>query len=130
MKLINPAHLRRLAPTVLLAATVTLAGSAVGEPATACAAPEWDVGAFDLCMKQSIWITDMYLREKICCTQTGGVWVTDKYSDGTDVADSGRCTAPPAEPAEAQPTLPGVAPPPVGATQTRLRHHRHSGTRA
>jgi hypothetical protein len=111
MKLINPAHLHYLVPAALLVATAALGGSALVEPATACAAPkEWDIEAYDLCMKQATWLREGWDREYYCCTWSGGIWVPDKWGGG------GKCTAPPAD-AEAQPTLPGVAPRPGEATQ-------------
>lgn len=40
-------HTRRIVPAALLAATATLGGSAIGDPAVARAEPrEWDIGAY------------------------------------------------------------------------------------
>jgi hypothetical protein len=112
-----PTSLRRLVPAALLAAAATLGGSAFVDPATACAAPntggaEWDVAAYDACMRNLILSPDFGNRStradrQKCCTDSGGQW-----NDA-----QGSCQSPPAEPAEAQPTLPGVAPRPGVATQ-------------
>ncbi len=91
--------LRRLFPATLLAATATLAGSAVGNPAVACAAPgEWDVGVYDNCMRyldQRIMAGDV-IDEDVqqnhvmqCCELSGGVWDPNSGFDGA-------CGAPPA----------------------------------
>jgi hypothetical protein len=45
MKVRIPINLRPLVPAVLLAAAGALGGSAVVAPATACAAPSWDIGS-------------------------------------------------------------------------------------
>ena len=120
MKLINPAHLHYLVPAALLVATAALGGSAVGDPATACAAPqEWDIGAYDRCIAgvDVAWGEGKIATENLndayreCCEKSGGIWSSLGGSAG-----AGKCVAPPAN-AETQPTLPGVAPPPVGATQ-------------
>lgn len=110
-----------LLPAALLAGGA-LTGSALIDPATACAAPrEWDVGAYDSCLGDlsGTGIKDekeleYYLR--LCCTASGGDWN----------AGTGRCQAPPAESAGEQQVLapavisPGVptatltpAPPPT-----------------
>jgi hypothetical protein len=44
---------RRLLPGALIAATTVLGGSALADPATACAAPrEWDIGEWDKCVRR------------------------------------------------------------------------------
>ena len=76
-------NLRRLIPVGLLVATVLLGGSAAGDPAIACAAPqEWDIAAWDKCKNrvEDQWITgqipDSNLEDayKDCCARTGGAW--------------------------------------------------------
>lgn len=108
-------QLRRLVPAALLAAAAVLGGSAVGDPATACAAPgEWDIGDYDSCMRAVHERKHKTSQEAVddfrfCCDRSGGVWNAAEEI----------CQAPPAEPADApqQPTLPGVAPRPGEATQ-------------
>jgi hypothetical protein len=104
-------RLRLLLPAALLAAGATLGGSAFGDPAIACAAPndEWDLEHYDACVasykgKKYDQGWDQHLIQ--CCFASGGVWSTKQ----------GRCVAPSPN-SEAQPTHPGVAPPPVEATQ-------------
>jgi hypothetical protein len=108
-----PTHLRPLLPAALFAAAVTLGGSALAEPATACAEPKkFDVDGYYACVDAAIElnkenkITDAQMKELVngCC-----------YAAGGKVEDNGMCNKEPA--AETQPTQPGVAPPPVGATQ-------------
>lgn len=108
-----PTHLRVIAPAALLAAAATLGGSAVGDPAIACAEPrEWDIGAFDQCIEAAddAWANDPTINHDElayhCCKSTGGDWDEARKS----------CVAPPAD-AEAQPTQPGVAPRPGVAEQ-------------
>lgn len=100
MKIIDPSHLRRLLPAVLLAAAATLGGSALGEPATACAVPdaEWDIGQYDNCIKAG------NNEPSDCCLISGGVW-----------SETQGCVAPPAR---TQPGLPEAVGPGAGvATQ-------------
>ena len=69
----------------LVAATAVLFGSALGDSAVANAAQEWDIGAYDDCMKKTI-------RDAAwCCIESGGV-VTD-----VNAQDGSGCAAPPAE---------------------------------
>lgn len=110
-----PLYLRRLVPAALLAAAATVGGSAIGEPATACAVPgEWDIGQYDTCVHDAETrfargeIDGWTLRDELqaCCTLSGGILNTS----------TGNCSAPPA--AEGQPGLPGVVGPGAGvATQ-------------
>ena len=104
--------LHRVIPAVLLAATATLGGNALGESATACAAPadEWDIGKYDMCIAGQEWMKGAgYTQAEInegkrrCCNASGGVWNEAKQD----------CQAPPAQPAQ----QPGVAPNPSEATQ-------------
>jgi hypothetical protein len=101
-------NLRRLIPVALLAMTAVLGGSAVGDPAIACAVPqEWDIGAWDKCKKrvEDQWIAgqipDSNLEDayKDCCARTGGAWDAGKHA----------CVAPPANPAAPR-ILPSGAP--------------------
>jgi hypothetical protein len=113
------ACLRRLLPAALLAAAVTLGGSAVGDPTIACAEPntgggEWDIGKYDNCIAGQKWMEgnplykeDVIEGKRRCCVGSGGEWNAAQQ----------KCQAPAAKPADAQPPHPGVAPPPVGATQ-------------
>ena len=84
MKLIDSAHLRRLLPATLLAAAATLGGSAVGDPAVACAAPtdEEVRDQFEHCAR---WADNAYLDGNLteeqweadlesCCLNAGGMW--------------------------------------------------------
>jgi hypothetical protein len=115
-----PQRLGRLLPVALLAATsIALGGSALGDPAAACAAPrEWDIGEYDACLaryphnpgdseeeideKVQVW-------SKYCCDSTGGVWDAAKKD----------CGAP--APEAPQPADPGVigTPPTVVAPPAR-----------
>jgi hypothetical protein len=106
-------YLRRLLPAALLAAAATLGGSAFGDPAIACAEPKkFDLDGYYACVDAAIElnkenkITDAQMKELVngCC-----------YAAGGKVDDKGICNKEAA--AETQPTLPGEAPPPVGATQ-------------
>jgi hypothetical protein len=108
-----PAHLRRLLPAAVLAATATLGGSAFGDPATACAEPKpWNEAGYTACVDQlnadlakGRYTQDQYIElVRGCCILSGGVWNEPKRG----------CEAAAAQPAQDQP---GVAPPPEGATQ-------------
>ena len=87
---------RRL--TRYLAGPALALGVALGSAAGANAAErEWDIGAYDDCMKKTI-------RDAAwCCLTSGGV-VTD-----ADAQDGSGCAAPPAEQSGRNP-LPGDAP--------------------
>jgi hypothetical protein len=94
-----PASLRRLARAVLLAAAVTLAGTAF--PAIATAEAVWDIEEFDYCLRQTngnpsgSTISDPVAREeeneRYCCHRSGGVH------------NGNACVAPPAKDAGAAP---------------------------
>ena len=80
-------------------------GLAIGSAALANAVPEWDIGAYDRCVKN---IPDDVLAGEHgtdaiheCCLKTGGIW------DGTKSENS--CVAPPAEQSGRNP-LPSDAP--------------------
>ena len=98
-------RLRRLLPAALLAAIAALGGSALANPAAACAAPntgEWDIGAYDRCVGTNPpkdfdkFIDHMHW----CCINSGGEWNAAKKD----------CQAPPAKPAQAPPrwVYPGI----------------------
>jgi hypothetical protein len=80
----------RVALAAPLAAAAILGGSAFGDPATACAAAEWDIGAYDKCMDVGAaqGLNGEYWDEhnKSCCQNTGGAWN----------AVEKKCQAPPA----------------------------------
>lgn len=71
-------RLLRVALAAPLAAAAILGGSAFGNPATARAAPEWDIGAYDNCMDagaaQGLKGQDWDNHNKACCEKTGGDW--------------------------------------------------------
>jgi hypothetical protein len=102
--------LRRLASALLLASATAIAGNTVGSPATACAAPEWDIGSYDSCIKSVVERnlkgltndTQMLDEAKHCCSMSGGVW--DIHAGGPN----GACVAPAAAPTR-PPLPPGVA---------------------
>lgn len=89
-------HMRLLVPATLIAAAATLGGSAIGEPAKACAAPrEWDIGAYDQCIAGGFGkgydAQEWENHKALCCLASGGDWS----------AARSECQAPPAEPAQA-----------------------------
>jgi hypothetical protein len=121
--------LRRLIPAVLLAATATISGSAIGRSPVAWAVPgEWDIGAYDDCVQT---VDRLFAEGKLkgnqyeelmihCCIGSGGVW---QQAPG----GGGKCVAPPANPARApsnvpthtlQPEQPPVMQNPGNITQT------------
>jgi hypothetical protein len=71
-------RLPRVALAASLAAAAILGGSAFGDPATACAAAEWDIGAYDNCMDagavQGLEGENWDAHNKACCENTGGDW--------------------------------------------------------
>lgn len=71
-------RLPRVALAAPLAATAILAGSAFGDPATASAAPEWDIGAYDNCMGagvvQGLEGENWDEHNNACCQKAGGDW--------------------------------------------------------
>jgi hypothetical protein len=80
-----PTWWRRVVPAALLAAAVALGGSAIGDPAVADAAPEWDIGAYDQCITKADLLylegaIDAATRDGMyrgCCTGSGGVVKND-----------------------------------------------------
>jgi hypothetical protein len=89
-------HLRLLPPAALIAAAAALGGSAVGEPAKACAAPrEWDIGTYDECIANGYGkgydAQEWENHKALCCLASGGDWN----------AVRSECQAPPAEQAHA-----------------------------
>jgi hypothetical protein len=61
-----------------LAALAILAGSAFAGPARACAAPGWDIQAYDKCTDaaavKGLKGQDWDAQNKNCCQSTGGNW--------------------------------------------------------
>ena len=94
----------RLLLAALLIAAATLGGSAAASPAIVSATPndaEWDIGAYDNCMKIKLH------PPVVCCIESGGVWTGDYAGD-----PNGTCVAPPAQSAGAQPAPPQANLPP------------------
>ena len=92
-----PAPVRKFVLASVVVVAATLSASAVVDPATAYAAPEWDIGAYDKCVGQadSDWldgkISKAVHEERVrnCCPDTGGV-----SKPGVPLYDA--CVAPPA----------------------------------
>jgi hypothetical protein len=98
-----PVRWRRLMPVAFIVAAGALGGSALAEPAHACAAPrEWDIGAYDQCLNDGLGKgyneEEQLNHQALCCWATGGDWN----------AALGKCQAPPAEPAQRPAIAPGV----------------------
>ncbi|BBY83963.1 hypothetical protein H7I53_19415 [Mycolicibacterium pulveris] len=95
--------------TTAVFATVTLSANAFAAIAIAAAAPddgEWDVEAYDNCMKQTVRNADL------CCVDSGGVPTSDP--NDTQADGSPNCYAPPAEAQGVeQPGVPPGLPPGV-----------------
>ena len=86
---------RRHMMAVVLFSTAAALGIALS-PAIATAADEWDIGNYDRCIQE---IGDSVSSQHICCDRSGGVWIPRKVAD----SNSGKCVAPPANPASSQP---------------------------
>ena len=105
-------RLRHLAAAGLIAAAAMVSGSAIGQPATACAEPrEWDIQAYDQCVWKHLGeitndVEELTVKHD-CCLQSGGDWN----------APEGKCVAPPANSAQAPANVPThtlqPVPPPV-----------------
>ncbi len=78
-------RLRHFAAAGLIAAAAIVSGSAIGDPATACAAPKFDSDFYRACMSQQ---QLLYEKGKItrkerddgfkeCCELAGGTWARD-----------------------------------------------------
>lgn len=98
-----PVRWRRLMPVAFIVAAGALGGSALAEPAHACAAPrEWDIGAYDQCLNDGLGKgyneEEQLNHQALCCWATGGDWN----------AAQGTCQAPPAEPTQRPAIAPGV----------------------
>jgi hypothetical protein len=98
---------RKLVLAALTVATATLGGSALADPAVACAAPNtgggYDDGRYEECRKSG-------LNDRFCCSQAGGTWtkVTVYDKNGIPVSAYYMCTGS-AQPSTAGPaTRPGV----------------------
>lgn len=100
------ALLRVHIPAALIAAACAFGGGTIGSTAIASAAPEWDIGLYDDCMKgvNKPDPSEQLAWTRKCCLDSGGVW-----NDSL-----GKCQSPPAQPAQ----RPGVAPRPGVITQT------------
>jgi hypothetical protein len=92
--------------TRYLAGPALALGLAIGSAAAANALPEWDIGAYDNCVK-NIPIDEIpaenirdYIRE--CCYKTGGIWDDSKSENS--------CGAPPAEEQAGRNPVPNDAP--------------------
>jgi hypothetical protein len=85
------ARLRRLMPAALMAATAALGGSALADPAVACASPNtgggYDDARYEECRKSG-------LAARFCCSQAGGTWTEVKVYDknGNQVSSYYMCT--------------------------------------
>ncbi|HEX2286536.1 MAG TPA: hypothetical protein VHI10_17220 [Mycobacterium sp.] len=114
------AQLRRLVPAAALvvAAVGVPAGTTIGCPAIAGAAPVWDIDSYDQCtsnidMNED---ADVILEAlKICCEGSGGVW-DERTSKCTSPYPEGQGVLPPKVD---RPTAP-VQPPDVGAPTTTV----------
>ena len=94
----------RLLQVGLLAAAAMLGGSAVGHPATACAAPAGSGASYDECV-------DRGSNKRLCCSLAGGEWKETKYyaKDGKYLYSSWDCAGLAAQ-QQVRPTMqPGVA---------------------
>jgi hypothetical protein len=90
-------------PVAFIVAAGALGGSALAEPAHACAAPrEWDIGAYDQFLNDGLGKgyneEEQLNHQALCCWATSGDWN----------AALGKCQAPPAEPAQRPAIAPGV----------------------
>jgi hypothetical protein len=99
-------RLRRLMPAALIAATAALGGSALADPAVACAAPNtggYDDARYEECRKSG-------LTARFCCSQAGGTWTEVKVYDknGNQVSSYYMCTGSASKPAQSDATNPGV----------------------
>ena len=108
-----PAHLRHLVPAAILC--VTAGFGFIAFPATAAAAPAWDIEEYDYCLKQTTDgvpsndpVAQFEEAERYCCYRSGGVY------------NGQGCVAPPAQGDSAAPPpragipIPSVQPPIVG----------------
>jgi hypothetical protein len=119
-----PIRWRRLVPAALLAAAATLGGSALGYPAIADAAQEWDIGEYDLCVAgalaayQSGKITFQDYNQKVkdCCIISSGIWSETQGCGAPPANEVGHTVRPGAINQTMTPAP--VAPPPGDITQT------------
>jgi hypothetical protein len=88
---------------MLFSALAVAAVPPAGLTAIAAAADEWDIGAYDRCIADN---GDDILSQHLCCDHSGGVWIPRKLGDN----NSGKCVAPPANPASSQPQGPNRGP--------------------
>lgn len=81
---------RRLVPATMIAAAGVVAGSSIGEPGTACAAPKFDADFYHACIdqKQLLYEKGKITKQqrdaafKECCDLAGGTSTFDKDADG------------------------------------------------
>ena len=109
-------RLRHLVAAGLIAAAAIVSGSAIGNPATACAAPKpWDPDEHGACVQSAYddWQAGRISKQTYqelaahCCFAQGGKWVPDSLSDA-----GGTCLPPP------RPGVQGAAGPGQIPTQT------------
>jgi hypothetical protein len=117
------AFFRRLTPAVMLAAAAILAGSAIVEPGTANAKPEWDIEYYDDCMDvvRNGYMAGEYTTPEMgelvsrCCVKSGGVESGGNCSAPPAVAAPDAPSATPSE--NANPDAPAAPPPTKPATK-------------
>ena len=80
----------------MLLGALAVAATPLAYPAIATAADEWDIGIYDRCIQEQ---GDSTFAQHYCCDRSGGVWIPRKVADN----NSGKCVAPPANPASSQP---------------------------
>ena len=104
-----------------LAATAVVAGVAIGTAAMAGAEPtnprpnpgnEWDIGAYDDCLKRGSG-DDSPSSQRYCCEESGGVW-----QGRTPGGPAGKCTAPAPLETPPQPQGPSLPPRTAGSPPT------------
>ena len=118
------AFFRRLMPAIMLAVAAMLAGSAIVEPGTANAKPEWDIEYYDTCMDvvRNGYMAGEYTTAEmgelvsLCCDKSGGVETGGNCSAPPAVAAPDAPSAPPSE--NANPDAP-AAPPPTAPPPTK-----------
>jgi hypothetical protein len=112
-----PVRWRRLLLVAFIVAAGALGGSALADPAVACAAPNtgggYDDARYEECRKSG-------LAARFCCSQAGGTWTEVKVYDknGNQVSSYYMCTGSASKPAPAATTNPGVIGPLEPVTQT------------
>src|SRR5215212_8749279 len=88
-----------------VSAAAAIGAGSLSYAAIASAEAVWDIEAYDDCMSHSgAWQMDRSINDQrdfndYCCRHSGGIFVDDGYT--------GKCVAPPAEPAKGSRQLPG-----------------------